>query len=197
MKYYQQMIDSEQSKKGVLAQIFENSDWDNLPWLEGIKIPVKVREPLQYNLLTSSSKKYFFNKADYMESDLGQPVVTPRLLSVLDSISNKIQKYKAQLYYQNKPLSENHFAINLESAYDCMNLVRSEYSKSDISGKETIFVVRKLILSKEKLSQIPQDEHLFRLKEFTPVTIIDEYGKNLIEEAGVVGVEFQELEVAE
>ena len=191
-------IDQEQSQKGVLAQIFENSDWDDLPWSKGVIIKENVREPLEYNLLTGSSKiKYDFIGIDYFESDLGQPIVSDKLWSIIEGINSEIKKYKAILYYRNKVFSKNYSALNLENAHCCMDFEKSECSKSDLTGEKRVLLVRKLALSKEKLLKIPENEHIFRLAEFTPIIIIDQYGKNLIEEAEITGVRFKPIEVAE
>ena len=102
--------------------------------------------------------------------------------------------YRAEIEYQGEKLEGPFFVMNLEVLYPAMNLKKSDYNTL---GEDKIMVVDKLILSRKKLKKIPKDEHLFRLKEFRAVTIIDEYGKNLIEEAKVIGVEFVELEIAD
>lgn len=195
MKYYLMMTSQDQLQNGVLAQIAENTDWDELPWLEGNEIKEYVREPLQYNLCIANGRKNFdFEKNDYFESDLGQPIVSSRLREILQKISPEIQVYSAQLYYNQALLSNNYFALNITSSFECMNRDDSEYSKSNLTGEEVILSVKKLYLKKENIEKVPQSIFLFRLKECTSYIIISEAGKARIEKENIVGIQFKELQ---
>ena len=119
-----------------------------------------------------------------------------RAKKIFASLSQHHSMYRAEIEYQGEKLESPYFVMNLEVLYPAMNKTASEVFYRSTEKKKILSVI-KMVLSRKKLKKIPKDEHLFRLKEFQAVTIIDEYGKNLIEEAKVIGVEFVELEIAD
>lgn len=196
MKYYEIYRSDQQSTQGLFANFVDMNS--KVFWSDGKKIDQKMKLPVQYIMERQGKAKTFFpEKLEYINNSRDGILIHNRVKKIFASLTKHHTMYESQIEYQGEKLPGPYYTMNLEVLRSAMEIEKSDFWMDEVRGKEYIASVHKLILSAKKLSQIPKDEHLFRLKEFTPITIIDEYGKDLIEEFGVVGVEFQELEIAE
>ena len=194
MKYYKMLESEKQGSQGLMANYTNN---DYIPLLEGIPLDKNIKLPIQYTLTKVGRGKTLKPEIqEFLTIGGGGDIIHNRVKKVFQSLSKHVTLYKSEVEYLGEKLKGPFYTMNLEILYPAMNFEKSEYSYySDI--KHRISTVYTMVLSAQKLKKIPKDEHLFRLKEYIPYAIIDEYGKNLIEEAKVIGVEFVELEIAD
>ena len=197
MKYYEIYRSDQQSTQRLYAT-FTNLDlYDHISLIKGEEITVNFKTPLQYTMAREGKAKTFFpEKLEYIRINGGGILIHNRAKKIFASLTKHHTMYKSEIEYLGEQLPGPYFTINLETLYPAADLDKSDCYKDTIRGEEHILSIDRLVLSQKKLDQIPKDEHLFRLAEFTPITIVDEVGKNLIEEAKITGVEFTELEVA-
>ena len=190
--------DKKQYDTGAYANFPENSDCVGLPWNDGVKLDKKIKTPIEYNLDTLSGVKGFEpEKIEYFRAGYGQILINKRTLEVIKSLTTKYNIYESTILYQNHYLKGKYYTVNLETASFAANLDLSDYRSIKTGSEDEIAYFNDLILSQKKIDQIPKGEHLFRLQECSPYVIISEYGKNLIEENGIIGVEFDPLEIAD
>ena len=194
MKYYEMHKSERQGSQGLMAN---DTNEEYIPLISGNPLDKNIKQPIKYILEKAGSSKTFQPEIqEFLNTGGGGILIHNRVKKVFQSLCKHHTLYKSEVEYLGEKLNGLFYTMNLEILYPAMNLDKSEYGFY-ASEKNRISYVRKLILSRKKLKKIPKDEHLFRLKEFRAVTIIDEYGKNLIEEAKVIGVEFVELEIAD
>lgn len=198
MKYYILDPSEEQLTKGIVANFPEGSEWIELPWLEGEKINLKFPTPLEYRLtMQSQTKKYNIETLNYIATGIGQILADELFSKVVSSLTTHYDKYSSNVIYNGLPLKGLYFTINLTASYPVINLFQSDYKTLDINNKNEIILMNKLVLSQKKLNNISPVEHIFRLKEYSAIILISEFGKSLLEENNIQGVSFRELDISE
>jgi len=199
MEYFE-INEVEQLNLGIFANFDEDFDWVDMPWIDGVKITGEIRTPIQYNLkVPSRVQKRGWNpkNSNFFNTGGGMLLVSKHILDSMKPLSTHLTFYESIIKFKDTYLNEKYFTINLETSYAAANLQSSEFDSYFIKGQDDIRCFDKLILSQKKLIKIPKKEHLFRLQESKSTLIISEYGKNLVEENGIIGVEFEPLEIAD
>ena len=198
MKYFSLDSDLRLQKKGVLANLPTDSDWLKLPWSAAVKFEQRVTTPIIYSIKKKSKMKNLeIECLDYIYAFIGSMLVSKRFLHIIKKINKNIDSYRSKIQYGEKYLDSEYFSINLLELYPAMNMRLSKYDSMQVKEKQIVIFAEELILSQKKIDQIPKGEHLFRLQECPSYIIISEYGKNLIEENGIIGVEFEPLKIAD
>lgn len=197
MKYYKIYASKQQLTHGLFVNFKDDQIRQDLQLIHGARIQDTVKTPLKFMIMKKSKSKTFsINGLEYLNLGGGGILIHDRAKKLFASLTKHHTMYKSQIEYQGEILPGPYYTMNLEVLRPAMEMEKSNFWKDEIRGEEHILSVDHLVLSQKKLDQISEDEHLFRLEEFTPIIIVDEYGKNLIEEAKIIGVEFREIEVA-
>ena len=144
---------------------------------------------LKLPITMSVDNKY--NPGDYPLAD--SHLVSQKLLNIIRRLNKDFEVLPTQLFYKAKePIWDTYYTI-LFPEYDAFNFKRSVYD-TGIDG-ESVCLIDKLVLSKEKLSHVDTTNNIFVLKETKLDIICTETAKNMIEEAGIKDVNFTEIPV--
>ena len=111
-------------------------------------------------------------------------------------MNSDIKAFESELFYKNEKIWDIFYTL-IFPEYSFFNWEKSDYEadENEKTGEKDIWLLRKLVLDKAKELNISNLNNFFVLKE-DPLTIIcTEIAKNAIEEAGLTGVNFRELEV--
>ena len=154
--------------------LFSN-DWEN----RNLKLPVTM------------SVKNKYNPEDYPLAR--SKLVSQRLLDIIKQLNKDYEALPTQLYYKEKEPIWNTYYSMIFPEYEAFNFEKSEYD-AGIDG-EGIWLIDRLVLSREKLSHVDTENNIFALKEKSMIIICTETAKDMIEAAGIKDVSFTELPV--
>lgn len=183
MKYYELDRGNLDTTKFCEPRLFgeweEEFLWMNLWENRELKLPVTM------------TVKNKYNPGDYPLAR--SKLVSQRLLNIIKQLNKDYEVLPTQLYYKEKePIWDTYYSM-IFPEYEAFNFEKSEYD-AGIDG-EGIWLIDKLVLSKEKLSQVGTENNVFALKEKRIIIICTETAKNMIEAAGIKDVDFTELPV--
>ena len=154
--------------------LFSN-DWEN----RNLKLPVTM------------SVKNKYNPGDYPLAR--SKLVSQKLLDIIKQLNKDYEALPTQLYYKEKePIWDIYYSM-IFPEYEAFNFEKSEYD-AGIDG-EGIWLIDRLVLSREKLSQVGTENKIFALKEKSMIIICTDTAKDMIEAAGIKDVSFTELPV--
>lgn len=114
-------------------------------------------------------------------------------MDIIKQLNKDYEALSTQLYYREKESIWDIYYSMIFPEYEAFNFEKSEYD-AGIDG-EGIGLIDKLVLSKEKLSQVGTENKIFALKEKRIIIFCTETVKNMIESAGIKDVSFTELPV--
>src|SRR5574344_704663 len=119
-------------------------------------------------------------------------LVSKRLLELIKQLNRDYEALPSQIYYKEKdPIWDTYYSM-LFPEYKVLNWDKSVY---DADEEKRIWGIDKLVISKEKLPDIPGENNIFVLREKRTELICTQTAKDLIEQAGIIDVRFIELEV--
>jgi hypothetical protein len=119
-------------------------------------------------------------------------LVSKRLLELIKQLNRDYEALPSQIYYKEKePIWDTYYSMLLPE-YEAFNWDKSVH---DAGEDKIICFIDKLVLSKEKLQDIPRENNIFVLQEHCTDLICTQTAKDLIEQAGIIDVRFIELEV--
>lgn len=151
--------------------------WEN----RKLKLPVTI----------SMYVKNKYNPGDYPLAD--SKLVSQKLLDIIKKLNKDHEALPTQMYYKEKEPIWNIYYTILLPEYDVFNFTKSIYD-AGIDG-EGIWLIDKLVLSKEKLFHVGTENNIFALKEKKAIIICTETAKNMIEAVGIKDICFTELPV--
>ena len=133
-----------------------------------------------------------YNPGDYPLA--GSALVSKKLLNVIKQLNKDYETLPTQLYYKEKePIWDTYYSM-IFPEYEAFNFEKSEYSEGLSEGD--IGIIRKLVLSKEKLAISNNgSNNIFALKEKNNNLFCAETAKNMIEAVGIKDVSFTEVPV--
>ena len=118
--------------------------------------------------------------------------VSEKLLKIIKTLNKDYEALTSQMYYKEKdPIWDIYYSM-LSPAYELLNWTKSKYEADE---ERIIMSLDKLVISKEKADALPSEGNLFCLKECQVFLLCTERAKTAIEEAGITGIAFDELEV--
>lgn len=126
---------------------------------------------------------------DYAVSDMGCPVISEKLKSLLEANGvDNIEYFPATIIKKKGQLSEGRFyAANIIGLVDCIDKDLSEFRGYEDEGElKGIFSIDKLALIEGAVNSI----HLYRAHLFWRIIIIQDKFKKIFEDAGIKGVKF-------
>jgi len=136
------------------------------------------------------SVKNKYKPGDYPLAD--PRLVSKRLLELIKQLNRDYEALPSQIYYKEKePIWDTYYSM-LFPEYEAFNWDKSVH---DAGEDKIICFIDKLVLSKEKLQDIPRENNIFVLQEHCTDLICTQTAKDLIEQAGIIDVRFIELEV--
>ena len=169
-KYPEPELFGEWKKEGLWMNEWENRE---------LKLPVTMTVKNKYN-----PKNYPL---------AGSKLVSQKLLDVIKQVNKDYEALPTQLYYKEKdPIWDIYYSM-IFPEYEVLNLEKSEYDTGPFG--DDICTIDKLVLSKEKLSQMGPENNIFALKEGAIIILCTEIAKDMIEAAGIKDVRFTELPV--
>lgn len=124
---------------------------------------------------------------DYMLSDFGCPVVSPRFRILLEQNGiDNIQFFPATIQATPSTAAAQYYAANVVGLVACIDTDQSEMNaKADANGELTIiFSIDKLVLKK------PSHDfgYIFRAFPFERIILIDQRFRKIFDDAGISGV---------
>ena len=158
---------------------------------EGEFLWMNLWENRELKLPVTMYVKNKYNPGDYPLAD--SKLVSQRLFDIIKQLNKDYEALPTQLYYKEKEQIWDIYYSMIFPEYEAFNFEKSEYD-TGIDG-EGIGLIDKLVLSKEKLSNMSVENNIFALKETPVIIICTETAKNMIEAAGIKDVRFTELPV--
>lgn len=181
MKYYSLESCGIETTKFCEPEVF--GEWED----EFLKGNYWKDRSLKLPITMSVANKY--NPGDYPLAD--SHLVSQKLLNIIKLLNKDLEVLPTQLFYKAKePIWDTYYTI-LFPEYNAFNFDKSQYTLF----RNKIVGLKKLVLSKEKLSLIDTSNNIFVLKETKLDIICTEIAKNMIESAGIKDVRFTELPV--
>ncbi len=154
--------------------LFSN-DWEN----RSLKLPVTM------------SVKNRYNPGNYPLAR--SKLVSQKLLDIIKKLNKDYEALPTQLYYKEKePIWDIYYSMIFPEC-EAFNFEKSEYTMGLHEGD--IGIIRKLVLSKKKLSYVGTENNIFALKEKNNHLFCTEIAKDMIEAAGIKDIRFTELPV--
>ena len=142
-------------------------------------------------LPVTMSVKNKYNPGDYPLA--GSKLVSQKLLDVIKKLNKDYEALPTQLYYKEKEPIWNTYYSMIFPECEAFNFEKSKYTMG--LHERDIGIIRKLVLSKRKLSCIGTENNIFALKEKNNHLFCTETAKDMIEAAGIKDVRFTELPV--
>ena len=124
---------------------------------------------------------------DYMLSDFGCPVISPRLRTLLEQNGiDNIQYFPATIQSTPKTATAQYYAANILGLVACIDTDQSVMdAETDENGETTIiYSIDKLVLKKTSLDP----GSIFIAFPFERIILIDERFSKLFDDAGIFGV---------
>ena len=152
MKYYKLNRGGEETKYPE-PELF--GEWEE----EGLWMNEWENRELRLPVTMTVKNKY--NPGDYPLA--ASKLVSQKLLDVIKQLNKDYEALPTQLYYKEKdPIWDIYYSM-IFPEYEAFNFEKSEYTSGiDDMG---ILSINKLVLSKEKLSQMGPENNIFALKE--------------------------------
>ncbi len=184
MKFYELKVKSADTTQFCKPHISSLSPWLNEGLVYGEYKQVHEL-PIPYEVLNK------YKPEDYMKWRSGI-LLSKALRGVIEPLCKSTEFFPAQMYYKGKEIFDEHYAT-VFPAFEALN-----YDNSEIKWmRGTIFSIKKLALSQEKLAKIPVNEGVFHLKEHVTNIIANEAVKEAVEKTNLTGIKFIELEIGE
>lgn len=128
-------------------------------------------------------------------------LVSPRFCGLIKKLNKNLECFESMIKYAGKEkdlkdkILYDDFYTLVFPEYELFNWDASEYV-SDISfdGRRIVTDTKKIVLDKNKLNAV--DDNFFVLKEKSTKFLCTEMAKDAIENAGLTGIGFEELEIA-
>ena len=122
-------------------------------------------------------------------------VVSKNTKDIMKALNTNITVFESQMYLNGNKIWDPYYTIVLPK-YNFFNWNSSVYKtkKNFVTNEEVIFWVDKLILDKDKIKEITND-NFFAMEEYSTRCFCTEIGKKAIEEAGLIGIAFEEVPV--
>ena len=187
MKYYELDRCGVETTKFCEPELF--GEWKK----EGLWMNEWENRELRLPVTMTVKNKY--NPGDYPLA--GSKLVSQKLLDVIKQVNKDYEALPTQLYYKEKdPIWDIYYSM-IFPEYEAFNFEKSEYTSGIDYGIDDmgILSINKLVLSKEKLSQMGPENNIFALKEKRVIIFCTEIAKDMIEAAGIKDVSFTELPV--
>lgn len=162
-------------------------DFDN-PWSDISFFSGKIEKIYNLPIIYHARNK---NKPhDYPLCANGR-LVSNRFLDIIKKLTANIQIFPSEIYYKDEKIADGYNTVVFTRSYPFI-----DWKKSICENKSGYAIhIDKLVLSKGKLKEIPESEKIFVMKEEEVYLFATEEGKKMIEEAGIKGVIFTEVEV--
>lgn len=127
-------------------------------------------------------------------------LVSRRFCELIKKLNKNLECFESTIKYSGKEkdwknkILYNDFYTLVFPEYELFDWDKSEYV-SDISfdGRRIVTDTKKIVLDKNKLNVV--DDNFFVLKEKSTKFLCTEIAKNAIENAGLTGIGFEELEI--
>ncbi|MDE5581648.1 MAG: hypothetical protein K2I95_09545 [Treponemataceae bacterium] len=128
-------------------------------------------------------------------------LVSPRFCGLIKKLNKNVECFESVIKYAGKEkdlkdkILYDDFYTLVFPEYELFNWDASEYV-SDISfdGRRIVTDTKKIVLDRNKLNAV--DDNFFALKEKSTKFLCTEMAKDAIENAGLTGIGFEELETA-
>ncbi|MCH5283701.1 MAG: hypothetical protein J1E59_08645 [Treponema sp.] len=183
MKYYELGRCGVETTKFCEPELF--GEWEE----EGLWMNEWENRELKLPVTMTVKNKY--NPGDYPLAR--SKLASQKLLDVIKQVNKDYEALPTQLYYKEKdPIWDIYYSM-IFPEYEVLNLEKSEYDTGPFG--DDICTIDKLVLSKEKLSQMGPENNIFALKEGAIIILCTETAKDMIEAAGIKDVRFTELPV--
>ena len=135
---------------------------------------------------------YVTNRYDPLDFPLSHnTLVSESFLNVIKKINTEYESFESKLYYKKKEEMWGTFYTMLFPEYELFNWEKSEYKIDD----GIIWSMDKIVLDKSKVMNTKFENNIFVLKEKKTYLLCTEVAKKAIEDAGLKGIGFEELEV--
>ena len=136
---------------------------------------------------------YFLNnrekRMDYISGIHSFPIISGKFKLVLEEFKEYLEFHPIKLSCLNSPLVyEDYFFLNILENVACFDWDNSEYEVLPTSKMPT--EVNRLGVKESKL----KDRKLARISEIQSLILVEEGLKNIIEDAELTGITFQEIE---
>lgn len=168
-----------------LAYIPPESPWHKNRLKKGEVISEKKSLPIKYVYIDKSEL------GDCIPSTNGGMLVSKRFAELLSQLTGNYQTFSTEVYKDDKLIAEDYISFVLTTKYPALDWERSDCRNL----KGFAMNVKKLVLSKDKIINIPKSEKIFRVQEEIISVFATEEAKQAIENAGIQDVGFKEIEV--
>ena len=135
---------------------------------------------------------YVTNRYDPLDFPLSKnTLVSESFLNVIKKINTEYESFESKIYYEKKEEMWGTFYTMLFPEYELFNWEKSEYRYMN----NIIATIKKIVLDKSKVEKTKFENNIFVLKEKKTYLLCTEVAKKAIEDAGLKGIGFEELEV--
>ena len=162
--------------------IFEESPWYEEDFFMN-RCEHKYELPIPY---------YVTNRYDPLDYPLAsQKLMSEKFYNVIKKINTEYESFESKIYYEKKEEMWGTFYTMLFPEYELFNWEKSEYRYMN----NIIATIKKIVLDKSKVEKTKFENNIFVLKEKKTYLLCTEVAKKAIEDAGLKGISFEELEV--
>ena len=135
---------------------------------------------------------YVTNRYDPLDFPLSHnKLVSESFLNLIKKLNTEYESFESKLYYEKKEEMWGPFYTMLFPEYELFNWDKSEYEIDD----GIICSMDKIVLDKSKTENLNIKNNIFILKELPTKLLCTEIAKKAIEDAGLKGMTFKEIEV--
>ena len=186
MHYYKLIYDYENDDKYINCNIGNIGDIDEYATSKGAKINAWEDVTFQYNSTEGDVL------SDYISNVYRWLIVSGRFKELTEKLlCNQVQYLPVKLIdFVSKKVTNSFYVANIISVVDALDLENSKYDIFELDD-EKIISVQKYAIKRSKI----KENHIFRLKDNTIPIFVSEKIKNIIEENGLSGFDFLEVDV--
>jgi len=185
MKVFRIMADVNNIKfDKVRCEVKQKSPWFRTDFYVNEKIEINGMPIIEFETINSALSDIPYSPDAFLVSD--------KFYKIIKQMNNKTMPISSNIYKKDKLITDNYFVVIFFNQYSVVDWERSNCRREyDIA-----YSIRKLVLSKNQIDKIPKNEMIFASKEAIGYILITEEGKKIVENAGISGVMFEEIEVS-
>ena len=122
-------------------------------------------------------------------------LLSKRFYNIINNLNKNFYSIESFLFFKNG-IKDYDFYTIVFPKYKLLNLDKADYETDTVYGSNEKFIwrINKIVLNKESIHTVKED-NFFCLEEEPLTLICTETAKQAIEEAGLTGIDFEEIPV--
>jgi hypothetical protein len=160
-------------------------------WFKEKRLPANkwIDRSLPLPIPMNANNKY--KPDDYPQAST--KLVSQKVFECIKKLNQDYEALPTQIFYKGEKLYDLFYSMFFPE-YPVINFKESDY-EADEDDATLIWMLNKLVLDRTKIDILPSENNIFCVQELSTRIVCTEIAKNTFEKAGVVGMNFEELDI--